>query len=70
MVELGSNILSTEIQQTFHKELDFKYSIDGMAERCFLGVSDGRCGLYFDFPESIGMCRNRQLCLRIDLVVA
>lgn len=40
-MELGSNILSTQIQQTFHKKLDLEYGIDGLAERCFLSVSDG-----------------------------
>lgn len=51
----NSYILSTEVEQTFHQELDLQDFLDRCTQGRFWSIAEGLGSFDFNFPKSVGV---------------
>ena len=64
---LSSYILSSQIEQAFHEQLDLEDGVNYTLERCLLRVAHWVRGLHLDFPQRIVVCWDRLLSFWVNL---
>ena len=58
---MRSEVLSSEVKQALHEDLNVHDSVNVLTQRFLLRVSYRRRGLDLDFPEGVGVRRDRLL---------